>query len=197
MGLWQRLFGKPQTSNAFWSRAPSFCFVVFQGDVRDALPSLFRRAGYTQVLAREGTGSFGELIAERSEAGADPETVLKAFFVTNGTTVLVDKEMVIATDEELLSLFCREQGTQAATALWERVSETVEMLEISAAGLTRRSACIQGQPDATQQEPRPELTARPDAQGLLAALNQAGFAPPPFEQRVEATVLTLASTDAP
>jgi len=46
---------------AFWSRPGSFSFIIFDGDVRDFIPTLLEACGYRLLESLSISGEFGEL----------------------------------------------------------------------------------------------------------------------------------------
>ena len=97
--------------------------------------------------------------------------VLKAYWSSPGLTVLIDSEMVISTNAETqLAAFCAKHGAAAVAAVWERVSETAILTEMTGTGVIRRTWYQQGRPFNSQLDPRPEVERSPDPHGLRVAL---------------------------
>jgi hypothetical protein len=208
MGLLGRLFGARRAgrpvldrgpppaalsagAESFHARPPSFSLVFFEGDVREAIPSLLAGCGYRltggvseRVVAADLYGSM------QRWSGRGRLVVRKAVYPVPGFTVLADPELVVTTDDEALEDFCRANRIGAIAALWERVSKTVLLHEVGPDGSRRRSFWTEGRPEAGQ-APHPELAARPDADGLQAALARLGIPLRSVWGEVEATVLEL------
>jgi hypothetical protein len=171
----------------------SFSLVVFTSDQRDGIPGLLASCGY-QIL-RQGAGSGGPVELMDSLAGVsgpDRNVVLKAYWASSNLTVLIDPEMIVssAQDQQLVD-FCRERGTTAWAALWERVSETAMLTEVAGDGVLRRTWYERGAPCGEQLDPRLEIAESPDGAGVRAAMAAAGVPPDQVFSNVDVTVLEL------
>jgi hypothetical protein len=171
----------------------SFSLVVFDGDHSAEIPDLLAACGY-QILDRAATHGTPIDLMERLGAirGPNRSIVSKAYWASPRVTVLVDPEMIVssARDEQLIN-FCREHNTMAWAALWERVSETAILTEISGDGILRQTWYERGAPLATQLAPRAEVASSPDGAGLRAAMAACGVPVDDVFADVAVTVLEL------
>jgi hypothetical protein len=131
----------------------SFSFVVFRGECSGQLPALLAACRYTVLRAGRIHANPVEL-HDALGKGGDRSIVLKAYRSCPDMTVLVDAELVVATAcEAELAGFCREWATEAICAVWERISETAWLGEITAQGVQRKTWYEQGAPGQEQVDP--------------------------------------------
>jgi hypothetical protein len=105
--------------------------------------------------------------------------------------VLVDPEMVIATDERQIAAFCQQNKTRALLAMWERFSQTARLAEVTASGVVRRVNWLAGTPQEADQNPWAEFLAAPGARGIQAALVASGVPLAQAWGEISATVFEL------
>lgn len=182
----------PLVDTSTLARPASFSFVVFAGDVSSALPQLFSACKYSideQVSASGGVAELYEGIREVS--GRDNSIVRKAVYFRDGFTVVLDPEMVLATNTEEIRRFCAANKTCVVSLIWERVSETAQVLELTSTE-TLRDACYQeGSPVGTPKNAPKALAASPDARGLRESLVELHVPASVLEGHVSAVRYTL------
>jgi hypothetical protein len=198
MGFFNRLFNTKQAGasdreRAMHSRPESFSIIAIPGDAVPLIPNLLADCKYVPMSGGGFDGRFEELyeilrMATRNEG--QHAFVKKAWYLADGHTVLVDPEMVLIVETEHLKQLAKVNGGPVIAAIWERVSETVLLAEVSPAGEIRRSHYLAGESAEGNSNPHPEISAQPDHDGLKAALATYGLTAATFGQ-VEARVVEL------
>lgn len=209
MGILSRLFSKKDESPTEWieeagdsldqermagmfERSSSFSLVAIPGDVQSELPSFFSVLGYKPSRMGNYRGLFAELYAgiERP-SGPDNSIVQKAWFEAAGHTILLDPEMVLITETERLSEMAAKVNGTVKAAIWERVSESVALVEIGPQGVVRQTWYCQGEQTDKPIDVHPEIAAQPDSGGLNKALATYGLSEEAVFGNVDATLLEL------
>ena len=160
----------------FWSRPGSFSFLIFEGDVREAIPEFLRSCEYTVVEATPVSGPFGEVYDSiATPQGTANEVVSKVAYPIWKRTVLIDPEMVmLSLNRKEIAAFCRSKQTRAIGVIWERFSETI-MLELHGQeGLQSSTTLIADVPQEGNMAPNLVLLGDPTLETLLRVLRQMG-----------------------
>jgi hypothetical protein len=187
----KEFFTSERTKN-FFQRPSSFSLVLFKGDVANDLPKLLENCRYKVLKSSAVKTNFPDLYANLpAPNGPKNALVSKAFCRLSGYTVLCEPEMVLFTNSKELARFCSEHSTEIIAAIWERVSETVSLTQISAAGVTRQTFYIAGKPEGEQKQPHKPIQDDPTNKGLLRALAELGVPLSELNGEVEATILSL------
>ena len=209
MGILKRLFGvKSESPEIEFSaagesldreriaqmleRSPSFSFVAIPGDVASEIPAFLLTSGY-EVLRTSGySGLFTDLYAAMGyPSGTNNSIVQKAWFMAAGHTILVDPEMVLVTHTTSLSDMAATAQDTVKVAIWERVSESVALVEVGSKGIVRQSWYCEGEPSDEAINAHSEIVARPDSEGLKLALAGYGLSQEAIFGHVDATVVEL------
>jgi len=148
-------------SLAFLQRGPSMSLVVFRGEIEKAVQDWLCANGWRLIESAPLRASFEEL-SERSTHSRKTEEkiweVVKATYQVGGCTVLIDREMVVTTREAELAELCRATGCGAVIGgLWERVSRSLDIIEIGSTGTRHRSTWVAGARQS-EVEPWPHVT---------------------------------------
>src|SRR6202008_2036674 len=113
-------------------RPTSFSMVLFRGDVSKDIPKLLETCQYKIVESSAARTNFPDLYAKLPPpSGPMNSIVSKAYCTINGCTVLCEPEMVFINYSKELAQFCSEHSTEAVVVIWERVSETAALSQIS------------------------------------------------------------------
>jgi len=178
----------PDRVKIFFERPISFSLVIFSGDQMTHLEGYLGRCKY-QILEKETVEGlpadiYGGL---PNPTGPQNSIVFKAAYSVYGYTVLLDPEMVLATDKDELRQFCSAHGARILCAIWERVSETAALVEVTEAGLVREAWYQAGKESQPPRNPPAALTGSRDSTGLLNSLWQLGIPKGVLSSRVKAT----------
>jgi hypothetical protein len=182
-------------SLAFLQRGPSISLVVFRGEIEAAVQEWLGRNGWRLIESAQLRASFEEL-SERSTHMRKTEDktweVVKTTYQVGGCTVLIDREMVVTTREAELAALCRATGCDAVIGgLWERVSRSLDIIEIGPTGTTHRSRWMAGARES-EVEPWPQVTGGGPAD-IIEVFRGAGLPVDAiFGRDLPATVLLLA-----
>jgi hypothetical protein len=182
-------------SAAFLERQPSLSLIVFRGAVEGALHDWLGRNGWRLIASAPLRAGFEE-ISERSTHMRKTEEkvweVVKATYVVAGCTVLIDREMVVGTRRVELAELCRVTGCPSAVSgIWERVSRTLDITEVTAAGAIRSAAWTAGVRQADV-DPWPHVTGSGPGE-IVEAFRLAGIPVDAiFGHDLAATMLLLA-----
>lgn len=180
---------------AFLSRPSSFSFVVFRGSLARDVVTALEPAGWREVERARARGTLADLNAYSAHAkklGPRQWEVVKAIAVHAGHTVLLDREMVLATNSKWVSAFCRQHQTRAWGVIWERVSQTLILNEVGPEGVLR-SSWWEGAARKDEKAPWPHVVGG-DPSTILLPLKEAGLPVDSLfaETVLEADVLLLA-----
>lgn len=182
-------------SLAFLQRGASISVVVFRGEIEAAVQAWLGSNGWRVIERAPLRASFEEL-SERSAHMRKTEEktweVIKTTYQAAGCTVLIDREMVVATREAELAELCRATGCDAVIGgIWERVSRSLDLIEIGPTG-TRHRAIWQAGARVSEGEPWPAVTGSGPAD-LATVFRGAGLPVDAiFGRDLSATVLLLA-----
>jgi hypothetical protein len=165
----------PDTGWSFFERPVSFSLVIFSGDQVTHLDEYLGACKY-QILEKETVEGLPTEIYAGLPAPTGPRNsvVFKAAYSADGYTVLFDPEMVLATQRGELGRFCSAHGARILCAIWERVSQTAALVEVSATGLVRDVWYQAGKETQPPQNPPAALTGSRDSTGLLNSLGELG-----------------------
>ena len=209
MGIFKRLFRvekeppKDQISAAgaaldeervsrMFERSPSFSMVAILGDVESDIPRFLSACGYKCLRTGGFTGSFDEVYAGIGQPyGPDNSLVQKAWFKAAGHTILLDPEMVLVTEAARLAEMARTANGTVKVAIWERVSESVALVEIGTQGILRQTWYCEGEQSDEPINEHPEIVAQPNSEGLKKALATYGLPEDAIFGYVEASVVEL------
>ena len=202
MGLFDRLRHKEVSSPAAIDtdavvdsilNPSSFSLLVFSGDHAESMHDFLSSCAYVPLRARRARGTPVSLHdALAGPRGPNNSIVMKALRSMPEITMLVDPEMVLsAGSEQKVAAFCAQHGTDAIGVLWERVSESAILTEVTGEGVKRRTWYERGQPLGAQLDPRPEVERSPDADGLRMALAACGLPVDELFAEADVTVLEL------
>ncbi|MFN7614398.1 MAG: hypothetical protein ACK5P8_04295, partial [Phycisphaerae bacterium] len=112
----------------------------------------------------------------RDPPSHEPDVVRKAWYRTDKHTVLIDPEMATHLQLDVWKQLAAIQGGTVVMVIWERMSRTVLLAEVSDAGLVRRTSRVDDDPITTEEvNPHPEVVASADADGLRPALASMGI----------------------
>jgi hypothetical protein len=166
----------PERVKTFLERPASFSLLIFSGDQMARLHQFLDLCKYKILEENAVEGRPTDIYAALPEpTGPKNNIVFKAAYNANGYTVLFDPEMVLATDKDKLRQFCSAHGGRVVCAIWERVSETVAMVEISEAGVVGEAWYQTGKETQPPQNPPAALKGSRDANGLLNSLWESGI----------------------
>jgi hypothetical protein len=160
----------------FWDRPVSFSLVLFVGDHLGAVPELLAKCGYQLLEQTTVTASPSEIYSDLPDPSGPQNTIVfKAAYSHDGFTVLMEPEMVLLTEPEPLIQFCVNRHTRLVCVLWERVTETAGLVEVTESGVSREAWYLAGSASQPPKNPPQALTSRPDATGLSNSLVDLGF----------------------
>lgn len=210
MGFFKKLFGKSDSPTEdpiaqggesldqsrlvqMFERPPSFSIIAFPGDISAELTEFLSKCGYQVRRTGSFFGPFEDLYDGLGQpTGPNNSIVQKAWFQAAGHTILVDPQMVLITSEAELVQMAARTGGEVKAAIWERASETVALAEIGPEGIIRQSWFCQGEitKEATIGD-HEKIKAKPDSEGLKAALAGYGLHGDALFGQVDATVVEL------
>lgn len=209
MGIFRRLFGKKEERQAnslteaaesldnerlirMHDRASSYSLIAVPGNAEAEIPRFLSAFGYTLLRTGSFSGPFEDLYFGIQEpSGPDNSIVQKAWFNADGHTILLDPEMVFVTGTAGLSEIARKVGGTVKAAIWERVSESVALVEVGPEGVVRQTWYCQGERSEESINEHPEIAERPDNEGLNAALAAYGLSKTAVFGEVDATLAEL------
>jgi hypothetical protein len=177
------------------ARVPAFHYVLFPGAVPQAAFALLNAEGWRIVDSRVERGSVAALLAAAGPRGGARS--VKALFRLGTFTVLADPERAVGQDVATLERVCRLQRVGALVAGWEPATSSASLLEYAADGLVRRTVRRDGQAPLPDVQPRRELVAVPDYEGLRAALAQEGADLDGATGALDVTLLTVERAGPP
>ncbi len=209
MGILKRLFGvkEESTPNAvsvagetldqerithMFERPASFSFVAIPGNVESEVPLFLAVCGYEALRSGDYAGPFADLYAaiERPH-GPENSIVQKAWFIAGGHTVLLDPEMVLVTKTAELTDMAAKAENTVKVAIWERVSESVALVEIGPQGIERQTWYCQGEKSDEAINEYSEIANQPNSEGLILALANYGLSEEALFGNVDATLVEL------
>lgn len=181
---------------AFLARDASVSLVVFRGEIEAPLHDWILHNGWRLVERAPLRAPFAELYARvchQRKIGPKAWEVIKATYQVAGVTVLLDPEMVVLANEEGIMELCRRTSSIAIGAVWERVSRSVSIVELSSGGVIHRSSWCGGEQDPTRElAPWPHVTGT-GTDDLVATLRASSFPVDAiFGRDLVATALLLA-----
>lgn len=209
MGILQRLFGTKQEAveNGFLDhgvlpdhgrvahmlqRPPSYSLIAIPGDVSEEITAFLSACKYELRRTGSFSGEFADVYEGLGQpTGPDNSIVQKAWYQAAGHTILLDPEMVLVTETAQLSQMADRADGAVKVAIWERVSESVAMLELGPQGVNRQTWYCQGEPTEDAIDVYTEIVKQPDSDGLKATLATYGLHEEAVFGRVNATVVEL------
>ena len=209
MGILKRLFGVKNESPAteistagesldkeritqMLERSPSFSLLAIPGDVGSEIPTFLSACGYEVLRTGSYSGSFAEIYDGIGQpSGPDNSIVQKAWFMAAGNTILLDPEMVLVTETAKLSDMAAKAGDAVKVAIWERVSESVALVEVGPQGIVRQSWYCQGEQSDEAINAHQEIIDQPDSAGLKLALAGYGLSEDVLFGEVDAAIVEL------
>ena len=179
---------------AFFRRAHSMSFIVFDGEIEAVLPQWLSDNNWRLIESAPLRASFEELSERAAHMRKTQEKiweVVKTTYEVAGVTVLIDREMVVGTLHGELAALCRTTGcSKVISAVWERVSRSLLVDEIDANGAKRRSNWVGGVCHVAV-DPWPHVKGN-DSDEILEVLRGAGLPVDAiFGRELEATVMLL------
>jgi hypothetical protein len=156
---------------------PSFSLVFIPGDASAHMGPLMDGLGYAPKRGTRMQASFADVWDFLLDTPShEPDVVRKAWYRTDKHTVLIDPEMATHLQLDVWKQLAAIQGGTVVMVIWERMSRTVLLAEVSDAGLVRRTSRVDDDPITTEEvNPHPEVVASADADGLRPALASMGI----------------------
>ncbi len=174
-----------------FERQPSFSLVAIPGDVESDIPMFLSDCGYETLSTGKFSGPFAELYAGIEQpCGPENSIVQKAWFMVDGHTILLDPEMVLVTKTANLADLAAKVADTVKVAIWERVSESVALIEIGAQGILRQTWYCQGEKSDEAINGYSEIANQPNSEGLKLALEKYGLSDDLFSN-VDSNVIEL------
>lgn len=200
-------------------RPASFSFVLFHGEHQKAILPWLNGAGFDTLGIAVKTKPYSDLIAElaTNHKTWQPDTLWMATYCAGDHTVLVDNPTISVepTEEvvrlyaeqyqalslaglrfadDLLARFCREQGTVATVASWDRITGVIVLRDLSWDGQEKQTVLQDGKPSGGETEIQdPALRRHPDVEGLKEALANRGIDTEALFAEPKALILKLQS----
>jgi hypothetical protein len=156
---------------------PSFSLVFIPGDASAHMGPLMDGLGYATKRGTRMQARFADVWDFLLDTPShERDVVRKAWYRTDKHTVLIDPEMVTHLQLDVWKQLAAMQGGTVVIVIWERLSRTVLLAEVSDAGLMRRTSRVDDDPITTEEvNPHPEVVASADADGLRPALASMGI----------------------
>jgi hypothetical protein len=178
----------PGRVRTFFERPGSFSLLIFSGDQMAQLDQFLANCNYQVLETSAVEGSPADIYAALPQpAGPRNSIVFKAAYSADGYTVLFDPEMVLGTQKHTLTQFCSAHGGRVLCAIWERVSETVALVEVSKEGVVREAWYAAGKETQASRNPPAALTGSRNSTGLLKSLLDLGIPKDALNSSVKAT----------